>query len=341
MKFHRITKPLTALALCALLATAYNLYVAPGAATATDFAGLSPSAGGEKEETAAAQDDAVKAAATEADTADAQEGEATAADTTKETPEQETAADTGADDVMPPMAIANSAPVPTDTKPSPNESRIAPTMKQLRTVNMNEVGTSDAVVLQGDGGEVTNAVEYVEPAGETHPVLNLTPDKSVIVRLDRPAASVIVGNEAHVSVLIDTPTALVVVPRMPGASYFTVMDAERRTVMKRHVVVGPAGQYVRVRRSCATATGNCEHTSTFYCPDGMCHPISTMQEPAGPVSQTSATIAAPAGMGGANSYYDSEQGENTALPAIPGLPYIPIPVPMPGYNGGGENESSE
>jgi hypothetical protein len=188
---------------------------------------------------------------------------------------------------------------------------------------------------------MTDAVEYVEPAGETHPILNLTPDKSLIVRLDRPAASVIVGNEAHISVLIDTPTTLVVVPRMPGASYFTVMDAERRTVMKRHVVVGPAGQYVRVRRSCATATGNCEHTSTFYCPDGMCHPISTMQEPAGPTSQTSATIAAPAGMGGTYNNYEGEDGETTTLPAIPGLPYIPVPVPMPGYNGGGQNEESE
>ncbi len=319
MKFHRITKPLTALALCALLATAYNLYVAPGAATASDFAGLSPAAGGEEEETAATQDEAAKAAATAADAPDAQEDNTASAEAPSEdAPPQEAAADAGEDDIMPPMAIANSAPVPTDAKPSPNESRIAPTMKQLRTVNMNEVGTSDAVVMPEDGGEATDAVEYVEPAGDTHPVLNLTPDKSVIVRLDRPAASVIVGNEAHVSVLIDTPTTLVVVPRMPGASYFTVMDAERRTVMKRHVVVGPAGQYVRVRRSCATATGNCEHTSTFYCPDGMCHPISTLQQPAGPVSQNSATIATPTGIGS----YDAGAGQAASPPA----PYIPEPA---------------
>ncbi len=57
----------------------------------------------------------------------------------------------------------------------------------------------------------------------THPILRLTQDKSEMVKLDQEAASVIVGNPNHVSVLLDTPDTLVIVPRAAGASHFTIM----------------------------------------------------------------------------------------------------------------------
>lgn len=111
----------------------------------------------------------------------------------------------------------------------------------------------------------------------THPMLRLTPDKSELVRLDRNAISVIVGNPSHLSVLLDTPNTLVLVPRAAGATHFTVLDAAGNVVMQRHVVVAsPKKNYVRVRRSCANGAEGCRATSVYFCPD-ICHEIDTPQ----------------------------------------------------------------
>ena len=327
MKFHRITKPLTALALCALLATAYNITVAPDVAAADKKV-----VADKKDKDSDAEEKSAKEDKKDDKKEEPVADETAAADAPAD---GEAAAD---DDVMPPMATASKTDIPADL-PSPNDSKIAPDIKRMRTVDLGESGSSDAFVpmdgLMGDDG-----VPYVEPVGETHPTLNLTPDKSIIVRLDRPAASVLVGNDAHVNVMIDTPTTLVVIPRMPGASYFTVLDQERRILMKRHVIVGSAGQYVRVRRSCGNSSAStCQHTSTFYCPEGMCHPIETQQRPGSPPEQTQASTG-----GGSSAIMGSTSSEGAettteGMPTMPAFPFIPIPFPIPGY--GGEMPSDE
>lgn len=113
--------------------------------------------------------------------------------------------------------------------------------------------------------------------GETHPVLRVTPDKSELVPLDREAASVIIGNPEHISVLLDSPKLAVVIPRSNGATYFTILDREGKVIMQRHVVVGsPKKNYVRVRRSCNNVPQGtpCQPTSVYFCPD-MCHEVGT------------------------------------------------------------------
>ncbi len=118
-----------------------------------------------------------------------------------------------------------------------------------------------------------------EEYGETHPLLKITPDKSEIIKLDRDAVKLIVGNPEHLSVLLDTPRVLVLVPRAPGATHFTILDREGQPVMSRHVVVAAASkQYVRVRRSCINAAegSNCAAQSVYFCPD-MCHEIGITQ----------------------------------------------------------------
>lgn len=114
---------------------------------------------------------------------------------------------------------------------------------------------------------------------ETHPNLTLSPDKSELVTLDRDATSVVVGNPNHIGVLLDTPRLAVVIPRTPGATYFTVLDKDGQVIMQRHVLVAaPKKNYVRVRRSCSGANGargsNCQPTSVYFCPD-MCHEIGS------------------------------------------------------------------
>lgn len=112
----------------------------------------------------------------------------------------------------------------------------------------------------------------------THPTLNLTPDKSELVKLDKEAASVIVGNPNHINVMLDTPNTIIVVPRAPGASYFTVIGKDGSIIMQRHAVVSGGENkkdYIRIRRSCGNNTSGrpCETTSVYFCPD-MCHEVS-------------------------------------------------------------------
>lgn len=113
----------------------------------------------------------------------------------------------------------------------------------------------------------------------THPALRLTPDKSELIRLDKEAGSVVIGNPAHISVLIDNPKLAVVVPRQGGATYFSILDKEGNVIMQRHVIVAsPKKNYVRVRRSCSATSGQeCRPTSVYFCPD-MCHEIEAGSE---------------------------------------------------------------
>lgn len=107
----------------------------------------------------------------------------------------------------------------------------------------------------------------------THPPVKLTPDKSELLRLDRSAGSIIIGNPNHLSILADSSKTLVLVPRAPGATHFTVLDTRGNVIMQRHAIVAsPKEKYVRIRRSCAGGAEGCQPTSVFYCPD-TCHEI--------------------------------------------------------------------
>lgn len=118
----------------------------------------------------------------------------------------------------------------------------------------------------------TSADDSVAPAPE-FPILRLTQDKSEMITLKQEAASVVVGNPNHISVLLDTPNTLVIVPRAAGASHFSVTGKDGSIIMQRHVIVGaPKEKYVRIRRSCNAGQGNCEEMSTYFCPD-TCHEV--------------------------------------------------------------------
>lgn len=133
----------------------------------------------------------------------------------------------------------------------------------------------------------------------THPILRLTPEKSELLRLDRNAVSVVVGNPTHLSILMDTPKMLVLVPRAPGATHFTVLDQQGEVIMQRHVIIAaPKKNYIRIRRSCANAADDsgCQATSVYFCPD-MCHEVDVTQINE-EVEQTETPDEAPSGGSG-------------------------------------------
>ena len=125
---------------------------------------------------------------------------------------------------------------------------------------------------------ITHAADGGDMSGHsaTHETINLTPDKSELINLEEKAGSIIIGNPAHINVIADSSHTLIVVPRMPGASHFTVLGRNGQILMQRHVIVAsPKENYIRVKRICTDDAGDgCQDTSVFYCPD-MCHEIAT------------------------------------------------------------------
>ena len=116
--------------------------------------------------------------------------------------------------------------------------------------------------------------QQIVDAQNTHPPLKLTPDKSEIIKINRPAASIIIGNPNHLTILADSSKRLVAVPRAPGATSFTILDKDGEVIMQRHAIIAaPKQEYLRIRKTCANSgDNNCQETSVFYCPD-MCHEL--------------------------------------------------------------------
>ncbi len=113
------------------------------------------------------------------------------------------------------------------------------------------------------------------------PAIYLGMDKSELVHLDRSAASIIVGNPVHANVLMDSPNLLVVVPRAPGATFFTVLDQSGDIILQRHVIVAaPKEHYMRVRKAtCGEDAKDCIEMENYYCEaNGMCHQIVSVED---------------------------------------------------------------
>ena len=142
------------------------------------------------------------------------------------------------------------------------------------------------------GNSAETAHEYeVAPGEETHPPVRLTPDRTEMIALDNDASNIIIGNPAHVNILLSNSRTLLLAPRQPGATQFTVLDAKGKVVMRRHVIVsGPKENYVRIRRTCTGGVAGCQPTTVYYCPD-ICHDVRML---AGQGDNSQANDAVPA-----------------------------------------------
>lgn len=143
--------------------------------------------------------------------------------------------------------------------------------------------------------------------------IRLTPDTTKIIKLDQDAASVIVTNPAHARVLLDTPRVMLVMPRTPGTTPVTVLNAKGEPILEKTIIVSAAAkpQYVRIRRMCGQAGsgGDCVPTSYFYCPDG-CYEVTTV-DPAGDAA------AIPPQQGGSPAYTEPETNNEEPAPQEP------------------------
>ncbi len=142
--------------------------------------------------------------------------------------------------------------------------------------------------------------------------VRLTPEGPAVIKLSEDAASVIIGNPAHATAMLENPRLIMLMPGQPGATKVMALDRNGRAIFSRHVLVGGTpGGHLRVTRVCATSTaGGCKPVSMYYCPD-KCYetaiPESTVVPGAtGDVSKPveESTPAAPAG----------QPAESTATP---------------------------
>jgi len=113
-------------------------------------------------------------------------------------------------------------------------------------------------------------------------LIRLTPDRTKLLRLDQDAASVIVTNPAHASVALESQRLLVIMPRAPGTTAFTVLNRDGQVILEKSIIVTAAeSKYVRVRRICDGAEG-CVESAFYYCPDG-CYEVTPVPAMDGPM----------------------------------------------------------
>jgi len=107
---------------------------------------------------------------------------------------------------------------------------------------------------------------------DTTPVegpIRITPDGPAIIRFSEDAGSVIVGNPAHASAVLESPRQIMLMPGAPGATKVIALNREGKTIFNRSVVVGGgSGEYMRINRNCMMAGEMpCAPASIYYCPD--------------------------------------------------------------------------
>jgi hypothetical protein len=109
--------------------------------------------------------------------------------------------------------------------------------------------------------------------------IRVAPNQSEIIKLERDAVSIVVTNPEHARVLLDNPRTLIIVPNLPGATSFKVMDHAGDVIFERDIIVSqPKRDYMRIRRLCANGESSCtQNQAVYYCPDG-CYEVRTPSE---------------------------------------------------------------
>ena len=88
-------------------------------------------------------------------------------------------------------------------------------------------------------------------------------DQAALVRLDRPAAEIVVGNPSIADVSVQSGRLLVVTGKSFGETNLIVMDADRKVVLSRRLIVQePRTGFITVYRGNARQTLHCAPSCT-------------------------------------------------------------------------------
>ncbi|MCB1537525.1 MAG: pilus assembly protein N-terminal domain-containing protein [Rhodospirillales bacterium] len=142
--------------------------------------------------------------------------------------------------------------------------------------------------------------------------IRMTPDGPAVIQLDRDAGSVIIGNPAQASAVLENPRTIMLVPQQPGATKIIVLDRDGKTLLNRHVLVGGGRSgFIRINKPCGATTQNetCHPVAMYYCPD-RCYETSVPQ----PGSDVAAPATAPAPPPSSAASGGSDGGDAPAVP---------------------------
>jgi hypothetical protein len=109
----------------------------------------------------------------------------------------------------------------------------------------------------------TLLVLAVDPAAAADPVVAVLIDQATLVRLERPAAEIVVGNPSIADVSVQSGKVLVVTGKSFGETNLIVMDADGKVFVNRRLVVQePRSGFVTVYRGPARQTLHCAPNCT-------------------------------------------------------------------------------
>lgn len=100
-----------------------------------------------------------------------------------------------------------------------------------------------------------------------------------LLALNEDAASVIVGNPAHVAVVMDTPRTMMIVPKAPGMTRVIAIGRNGNVLFNEAVIVGgPEEDFIRIQNACINGGDTCQQFQTYYCEPGeRCHNVGMIR----------------------------------------------------------------
>ena len=132
------------------------------------------------------------------------------------------------------------------------------------------VSAHHAVPIQPKAGVPPGGGCRADCLGAAHPaaaasndIVEVLIDQAALVRLDRPAAEIVVGNPSIADVSVQSGKLLVVTGKSFGETNLIVMDADGKVVASRRLIVQePRTGFVTVYRGDARQTLNCSPNCT-------------------------------------------------------------------------------
>ena len=148
---------------------------------------------------------------------------------------------------------------------------------RAKTISIVEKPNPQLILSSAEPPPATE-ITPTETTAQAEPI-RVAPNQSEIIKLERDAVSIVVANPEHARVLLDNPRTLIIVPNLPGATSFKVMDHAGELILEKDIIVSqPAKEYMRIRRLCANGERSCtQNQAVYYCPDG-CYEVRTPSE---------------------------------------------------------------
>lgn len=102
------------------------------------------------------------------------------------------------------------------------------------------------------------AIGSLQPGQAASRDLEVLIDQATMLRLERSAAEIVIGNPSIADVAVQSSKTIVLTGKSYGETNLIVLDSEGKTLVNRRVVVQePRGGYVTVYRGTARATLHC------------------------------------------------------------------------------------